>query len=65
MCPLLKEAITLEDTEKLADMSIASKILVPLVNRNRCIGGGLCECKCQVNGDAAIRVYLPGEIPLS
>ncbi len=29
----------------------------PLVHRARCIGCGLCEYKCPVSGEAAIRVY--------
>jgi ferredoxin len=32
----------------------------PRVVRERCIGCGICEYKCPVNGEAAIRVYVPG-----
>jgi NAD-dependent dihydropyrimidine dehydrogenase PreA subunit len=27
--------------------------------RERCIGCGICEYKCPVNGEAAIRVFVP------
>ena len=33
-------------------------------DRERCIGCGICEYKCPVNGEAAIRIYVPGtEVP--
>ena len=31
------------------------------VIHERCIGCGICEYKCPVNGEAAIRVYVPAE----
>jgi ferredoxin len=34
----------------------------PRVVRDRCIGCGICEYKCPVNGEAAIRVYVPSDI---
>jgi ferredoxin len=35
----------------------------PYVLIARCIGCGLCEKRCPLNGEAAIRVYSPNEIP--
>jgi len=32
---------------------------MPHVMRELCIGCGLCEYRCPVSGDAAIRVYIP------
>ena len=31
----------------------------PLVLRDLCIGCGICEYQCPLNGEAAIRVYVP------
>lgn len=58
MCPLPQKAITLElgrfqrSTGEIVDMQL------PHVDRQLCIGCGICEYKCPVTGEAAIRVYL-------
>jgi MauM/NapG family ferredoxin protein len=57
MCPIPQKAITLDHQQiTLADGSQVD-LLLPVVDRNRCIGCGTCENKCPVSGDAAIRVY--------
>jgi MauM/NapG family ferredoxin protein len=56
MCPLPQKAITLEGVE-----SGGTTVLCPVVNRDVCIGCGTCEFKCPVNGEAAIRVFPPGQ----
>jgi polyferredoxin len=59
MCPLPEKAITLQVGQwKQADGEMI-EIQLPQVNRQTCIGCGICEYKCPVSGDAAIRVYLP------
>jgi polyferredoxin len=35
----------------------------PVVLSSRCIGCGLCEKRCPLNGESAIRVYSPNEPP--
>ena len=35
----------------------------PVVISTRCIGCGLCETRCPLNGESAIRVYSPNEPP--
>jgi ferredoxin len=35
----------------------------PYVVSYRCIGCGLCETRCPLNGESAIRVYAPNETP--
>jgi MauM/NapG family ferredoxin protein len=52
MCPLPEKAITVDRSEFSGG--------APVVDRTRCIGCGMCEYKCPVNGEAAIRVYAPG-----
>ncbi len=59
MCPVPEKAVTLQQTEvKLADGTTVN-VQLPSVQRDRCIGCGICEYKCPVNGEAAIRVYVP------
>ncbi len=60
MCPLPDKAITLEESARSNGRGEMITIQLPYVNRDKCIGCGLCEYKCPVNGEAAIRVYAPG-----
>jgi ferredoxin len=39
-------------------------VQLPHVNRDLCIGCGICEYRCPVNGEAAIRVYVPNSGPV-
>jgi polyferredoxin len=59
MCPLPEKAIQLEETDVWAVDNSVVKVKLPHVLRDRCIGCGICEYKCPLNGDAAIRVYTP------
>ena len=56
MCPLPEKAIRLQ---KRGNGKQASAVLVPVVNRELCIGCGICENKCPVVGQAAIQVRIP------
>lgn len=59
MCPVPDKAIKLELVEvRTADGQLVS-VQRPYVIRERCTGCGICEYKCPLNGEAAIRVYAP------
>jgi ferredoxin len=59
MCPIPDKAIVLETAEVLDPAGRPVTVQRPHVVRERCIGCGICEYKCPVNGEAAIRVYVP------
>jgi polyferredoxin len=59
MCPLPDKAIKLELAQVKTADGVEVSVKLPEVNRERCIGCGVCEYKCPVNGEAAIRVYAP------
>jgi polyferredoxin len=59
MCPLPDKAIQLEEAEVWGADDSQVKVKLPHVLREICIGCGICEYKCPVNGEAAIRVYVP------
>jgi ferredoxin len=59
MCPVPDKAIKLEQVEVRNANGLLVTVQRPHVIRERCIGCGICEYKCPVNGEAAIRVYVP------
>jgi formate hydrogenlyase subunit 6/NADH:ubiquinone oxidoreductase subunit I len=59
MCPLPEKAILLETRQVQNPQGETVSIQLPRVVRDRCIGCGICEYKCPLNGEAAIRVYSP------
>jgi polyferredoxin len=59
MCPLPDKAIQLEEVQVWGADNTSVIVKVPHVLRERCIGCGICEYKCPVNGEAAIRVFVP------
>jgi ferredoxin len=62
MCPLPDKAIKLEKVNVLNAGGTPVTVQLPHVNRDKCIGCGICEYKCPVNSTAAIRVYVPGTV---
>jgi polyferredoxin len=59
MCPVADKAIRLEEVEASTADGQLVRVQRPHVIRERCIGCGICEYKCPLNGQAAIRVYAP------
>jgi NAD-dependent dihydropyrimidine dehydrogenase PreA subunit len=59
MCPLPDKAIQLEEAQVWGPDNTSLTVKLPHVLRDRCIGCGICEYKCPVNGEAAIRVFVP------
>jgi polyferredoxin len=59
MCPIPEKAILMETRLVQNSQGEEVNLQLPRVLRERCIGCGICEYKCPVNGEAAIRVYVP------
>ncbi|GAB4531248.1 MAG: 4Fe-4S binding protein [Anaerolineae bacterium] len=59
MCPVPDKAIRLERVEVQTIDGRLVSVQRPHVIRERCIGCGICEYKCPLSGEAAIRVYIP------
>ncbi len=58
MCPVPHKAIVLEETEWVDPLGVKGVLQLPVVEHARCIGCGLCEQKCPIHGEAAIRVII-------
>lgn len=59
MCPVSDKAIKLMETSVKTTAGTSVTVKLPHVERERCIGCGICEYQCPVAGEAAIRVYSP------
>lgn len=59
MCPVPQKAIELEEAEVIDAAGQPLVVQRPRVVAERCIGCGICEFKCPVDGAAAIRVMRP------
>lgn len=59
MCPLPQKAISLREGKGRQSIHQVNQVLLPEVNRDLCIGCGICEFKCPAVGEAAIQVFPP------
>ena len=57
MCPLPDKAIKLSQEQVTKPDGEVVQVKLPQVNRDTCIGCGICEYKCPVSGIAAIQVF--------
>lgn len=64
MCPLPEKAIWLEEVQIQGVDGKEISLQRPSVVNARCTGCGICEYKCPLNGQAAIRVNAPGDTPV-
>lgn len=61
MCPVPEKAIVLDTQTVTRPDGTVAEVHRPKVVRDRCIGCGICETKCPLNGEAAIRVHAPND----
>lgn len=61
MCPVPQKAIKLEEVESEDEWGEPIILLRPWVRHDLCIGCGICEYQCPLEGQAAIRVQVPSE----
>jgi ferredoxin len=57
MCPVPQKAIRLDEKTILHPSGEISRVLQPWVIPALCIGCGICEHQCPLNGEAAIHIY--------
>jgi len=62
MCPVPDKAIVLDEADEIGSDGEMVRVKRPRVVRERCIGCGICENRCPLNGSAAIRVYVPTDL---
>lgn len=59
-CPTSPKAIVLVDTTVHGRDGAARQVRQPRVDPRACVGCGICETKCPIEGNAAIRIFATG-----
>jgi translation initiation factor RLI1 len=57
MCPIPEKAIRLEKVSAVNEFGEQIELQQPYVLREVCIGCGICENHCPLEGEAGIRIY--------
>ena len=63
MCPVPEKAIRMDDVNVTTPDGKQVHVQRPRVITDLCIGCGICEYQCPLQGPAAIRVYVPTQLP--
>jgi polyferredoxin len=63
MCPVPQKAVRLEEVDVATPDGKPVHLQRPRVVFDLCIGCGICEYRCPLVGPAAIRVYVPTQLP--
>jgi polyferredoxin len=61
MCPVPEKAVKLEELQITDEAGEPMTLLRPSVRHDLCIGCGICEYQCPLEGQAAIRVQVPSQ----
>jgi ferredoxin len=62
VCPVANKAIGLQEVNVQDEWGEGVTIQQPFIKGEFCIGCGICEYKCPVSGEAAIRVFPPSDL---
>ncbi|MCX9080578.1 MAG: 4Fe-4S binding protein [Candidatus Methanoperedens sp.] len=63
MCPVPQKAVRLEQVDVVTPEGKPIRLQRPHVVYDLCIGCGICEYQCPLEGPSAIRVYAPTKLP--
>jgi polyferredoxin/formate hydrogenlyase subunit 6/NADH:ubiquinone oxidoreductase subunit I len=59
-CPTSPKAIVLQDATVIAPSGEARGVRRPTIDPHRCVGCGICEYRCPLDGSAAIQIFATG-----